>query len=62
MPDEPTRKAKQATGRAAKGFVQITFRVREDLRRRFKSTAVLEGRDMSDIVEELLEEYLKRRE
>ena len=56
-----TGKKRQAGGRAAKGYAQITFRVPEQLKRRFKATAVLEGRDMSEIIEQLLTEYLERR-
>ena len=47
-------------GRERRGYVQMNIRVPEDLRRRFRAAAILEGREMSEIVEEAIREYLDR--
>lgn len=54
-------KDEREKGRAARGYVQINLRVPEELRRRFKAAAVLDGREMGEIVEEMIREYLERR-
>ena len=59
---EVKRRQRAKTGkRSDDRYSQVNFLLPEDLRREFKARAVIDGRDMSDIIEELIREYLKRR-
>lgn len=42
--------------------VFVRGRVPESLRARFKATCALEGRDMSDVLKELIEKWLEENE
>jgi|GEM_PF-1404040 len=43
-------------------FVAIRVEMTKDLRNRFKSVVVREGRNMKDVVVEFIEQYIENRE
>jgi hypothetical protein len=56
------RRERPKTGRRSdERYVQANFLLPRDLVREFKARAVLEGRDMSEIVEGLLRTYVSSR-
>ena len=57
----PKERPKVDAGRASRGYVQINLRVPEELRREFKAAAVMDGREMGEIVEQMIREYLEKR-
>lgn len=58
--DTPRRGRPRTGKRSDAAYVPMTVLIREDLRRALKSRAALEGRDMSDVIEEVVQEYIKR--
>ena len=57
----PKERPKVDAGRSSRGYVQINLRVPEELRREFKAAAVMDGREMGEIVEQMIREYLEKR-
>ena len=39
----------------------MNIRLPEELRRRFRAAAILQGREMSELVEEMIREYVERK-
>ncbi len=59
---EPKRRNRPKTGKRSDASYALTgLLLPEDLKRRLKATAALEGRDMSTLAEEAIREYLQRR-
>jgi len=60
---EVKRRNRAKTGkRSSAQYAQVTLLLPEELRRRLKSTAALEGRDMSTLAEEAIRAYLEAKE
>ena len=59
---EPKRRQRAKTGkRSDETYVNVGLLLPEELRRRLKATAALEGRDMSTLAEEAIRQYLEER-